>query len=31
MVFSGEEVGWSVVFEGDITGHDTDAVVGQVA
>ena len=31
MVFSGEEAGWRVWFEGDTTGHDTDALVSQVA
>jgi hypothetical protein len=31
MVFSGEEPGWQVWFEGDVEGHDTDALVGQVA
>ncbi len=31
MVFSGEEAGWQVWFEGDITGHDTDNLVSQVA
>lgn len=30
MVFSAEEPGWQVWFEGDIAGHDTDAVVDQV-
>jgi hypothetical protein len=30
-VFSGEEPGWQVWFEGDVEGHDTDALVGQVA
>jgi hypothetical protein len=31
MVFSGEEVGWSLVFEGDTEGHDNDALAQQVA
>jgi hypothetical protein len=31
MVFSGEDVGWQVSFEGDTDGHDTDALVCQVA
>lgn len=31
MVFSGEDVGWQVWFEGDTAGHDTDALVSQVA
>jgi hypothetical protein len=31
MVFSGEDVGWQVWFEGDTVGHDTDALVSQVA
>lgn len=31
MVFSGEEVGWSLVCEGDPEGHDTDALTQQVA
>lgn len=31
MVFSGEDVGWQVWFDGDTTGHDTDALVSQVA
>lgn len=31
MVFSGEMVGWSLVFEGNTDGHDTDALTQQVA
>jgi hypothetical protein len=31
MIFSGEETGWQVWFEGDTDGHDTDALVSQVA
>jgi hypothetical protein len=31
IVFSGEDVGWQVCFEGDTTGHDTDALVSQIA
>jgi hypothetical protein len=31
MVFSGEPAGWRVWFEGDISGHDTSALVSQVA
>ena len=31
MVFSGEDAGWQVWFEGDTAGHDTDALVSQVA
>jgi hypothetical protein len=31
MIFSGEDVGWQVWFEGDTDGHDTDALVSQVA
>jgi hypothetical protein len=31
MVFSAEESGWQIWFEGDTAGHDTDALVAQVA
>jgi hypothetical protein len=31
MVFSGEPAGWQVWFEGDTAGHDTGALVCQVA
>jgi hypothetical protein len=31
MVCSGEDAGWQVWFEGDTFGHDTDALVSQVA
>jgi hypothetical protein len=31
MAFSGEQVGWSLVFDGDIEGHDTDALAQKVA
>jgi hypothetical protein len=31
IVFSGEDVGWQVWFEGDTTGHDTDALISQIA
>jgi len=31
MVFSGEDAGWQVWFEGDTVGHDLDALIGQVA
>lgn len=31
VVFSGEDAGWRVWFEGDTAGHDIDAVVSQVA
>jgi len=31
MVFSAEDAGWQVWFEGDTAGHDTDALVSQVA
>ncbi len=31
MVFSGEEHGWQIWFEGDTDGQDTEALVGQVA
>jgi len=31
MVFMGEEAGWQVWFEGDTNGHDTDALISQVA
>jgi hypothetical protein len=29
--FSGEEAGWQVIIEGDITDLDTDAVIAQIA
>jgi len=29
--FSGEDVGWQVWFEGETTGHDTDALISQIA
>jgi hypothetical protein len=31
MVFSAEDAGWQVWFEGDTTGHDTEALVSKVA
>ena len=31
MVFAGEEVGWPVWFEGDVTGHDTDALISLIS
>jgi len=31
MAFSGEDAGWQICFEGDTTGHDTDALVTQLA
>jgi hypothetical protein len=31
MAFSGEYVGWQIWFEGSIAGHDTDALVSQIA
>ena len=31
MAFSGEDVGWQIVFEGDTEGHDTDSLVASVA
>ena len=31
MVFSGEDVGWQIWFEGDIEGCDTDGMVAEVA
>ena len=31
IVFSAEDAGWQVWFEGDTAGHGTDALVSQVA
>ncbi len=31
MVFSAEDVGWQVWFEGETAGYDTDALIAQVA
>jgi hypothetical protein len=31
MMFSGEQVGWSLVFEGDAEGLDTDALAQQIS
>lgn len=31
MIFSGEDAGWLVWYEGDTAGHDIDALVSQVA
>lgn len=31
MVFSGEDAGWQVWFDGDSAGHGTEVVVSQIA